>query len=62
MAFRLALWIARYLKEIRNGHSALLPAKAVCERPQYPADFVLLVHEQRMFWSKPEAGFRCWEL
>jgi predicted DCC family thiol-disulfide oxidoreductase YuxK/uncharacterized membrane protein YphA (DoxX/SURF4 family) len=37
-------------------------AKAVCERSQSPADFVLLVHEQRMFWSKPETGFRCWDL
>ena len=37
-------------------------AKAVCERSQYPADFVLLVHEQRMFRSMPETGFRCWSL
>jgi len=37
-------------------------AKAVCERSQDQADFVLLVHEQRMFWSKPETGFRCWDL
>jgi predicted DCC family thiol-disulfide oxidoreductase YuxK/uncharacterized membrane protein YphA (DoxX/SURF4 family) len=37
-------------------------AKAVCERSQFPADFVLLVHEQRMFWSAPETGFRCWDL
>jgi predicted DCC family thiol-disulfide oxidoreductase YuxK len=37
-------------------------AKAVCERSQIPADFVLLVHEQRMFWSEPETGFRCWDL
>ena len=37
-------------------------AKAVCERSQSPADFVLLVHEQRMFRSKPETGFRCWDL
>jgi hypothetical protein len=37
-------------------------AKAVCERSQHPEDFVLLVHEQRMFWSKPETGFRCWDL
>lgn len=37
-------------------------AKAVCEHSQFPADFVLLVREQRMFWSKPETGFRCWDL
>jgi predicted DCC family thiol-disulfide oxidoreductase YuxK len=37
-------------------------AKAVCEHSQSPADFVLLVHEQRMFWSKPETAFRCWDL
>jgi predicted DCC family thiol-disulfide oxidoreductase YuxK/uncharacterized membrane protein YphA (DoxX/SURF4 family) len=37
-------------------------AKAVCERSQFSADFVLLVHEQRMLWSKPETGYRCWDL
>jgi uncharacterized membrane protein YphA (DoxX/SURF4 family) len=37
-------------------------AKAVCEQSQDQADFVLLVHEQRMFWSQPETGFRCWDL
>jgi hypothetical protein len=37
-------------------------AKAVCGHSKDPADFVLLVHEQRMFWSKPETGFRCWYL
>ena len=37
-------------------------AKSVCAHSQDPADFVLLVHEQRMFWSKPETGFRCWDL
>jgi uncharacterized membrane protein YphA (DoxX/SURF4 family) len=36
-------------------------AKAVCEHSQDSADFVLLVREQRMFWSKPETGFRCWD-
>ena len=35
-------------------------AKAVCEHSQFPADFVLSVHERRMFWSKPETSFRCW--
>jgi predicted DCC family thiol-disulfide oxidoreductase YuxK len=37
-------------------------AKAVCEQSKYRADFVLLVHEQRMFRSQPETGFRCWDL
>jgi predicted DCC family thiol-disulfide oxidoreductase YuxK len=37
-------------------------AKAVCELSQSPSDFVLLVHEQRMFWSEPETEFRCWDL
>jgi hypothetical protein len=37
-------------------------AKAVCERSRSPADFVLLVHEKRMFRSMPETGFRCWDL
>jgi len=34
-------------------------AKSVCAHSQDPADFVLLVHEQRMFGSKRETGFRC---
>jgi hypothetical protein len=37
-------------------------AKAVCELSQSPSDFVLLVHEQRMFRSEPETEFRCWDL
>jgi predicted DCC family thiol-disulfide oxidoreductase YuxK/uncharacterized membrane protein YphA (DoxX/SURF4 family) len=37
-------------------------AKSVCAHSQDPADFVLLVHEQRMFGSKRETGFRCWDL
>jgi predicted DCC family thiol-disulfide oxidoreductase YuxK len=37
-------------------------AKAVCRQSRYPRGFVLLVHEQRMFGSGPEAGYRCWEL
>jgi predicted DCC family thiol-disulfide oxidoreductase YuxK/uncharacterized membrane protein YphA (DoxX/SURF4 family) len=36
--------------------------KQVCERSQSPADFALLVREQRMFWSRPEMTFRCWDL
>jgi hypothetical protein len=37
-------------------------AKEVCERSQSPADVALLVHEQRMFGSRPETTFRCWDL
>jgi len=37
-------------------------AKGVCSRSQYPADLVLLIREQRMFWSRPETGFRCSDL
>jgi hypothetical protein len=37
-------------------------AKAVCKQTQYPEDFVLLVREQRMFLSRPETGYRCWDL
>jgi hypothetical protein len=37
-------------------------AKAVCSRLKDPAQLVLLVREQRMFLSKPETGYRCWEL
>jgi len=37
-------------------------AKAVCAQMRSPADVVLLVHEQRMFRSAPESGYRCWDL
>jgi predicted DCC family thiol-disulfide oxidoreductase YuxK len=37
-------------------------AKDVCLRLQNSADLVLLVREQRMFFSKPETGYRCWQL
>jgi len=37
-------------------------ARAVCDMTPYRAQVVLLVHEQRMFWSRPETGYRCWEL
>jgi predicted DCC family thiol-disulfide oxidoreductase YuxK len=37
-------------------------AKEVCLHLRNPADLVLLVREQRLFFSKPEVGYRCWEL
>jgi predicted DCC family thiol-disulfide oxidoreductase YuxK len=37
-------------------------AKGVCARSKFSADIVLLIREQRMFRSKPETGFRCWDL
>jgi len=37
-------------------------ARAVCDMTPYPAQVVLLVHEQRMFWSVPETGYRCSDL
>lgn len=37
-------------------------AKGVCQETQYPADLVLFVREQRMFASKPETAYRCWDL
>jgi predicted DCC family thiol-disulfide oxidoreductase YuxK len=37
-------------------------ARSVCERSPNPQDFVLIVREQRMFLSKPETGYRCWQL
>ena len=37
-------------------------AKDVCNRLRDPAQLVLIVREQRMFLSKPEAGYRCWQL
>jgi uncharacterized membrane protein YphA (DoxX/SURF4 family) len=37
-------------------------AKGVCEQLRDPAQLVLIVREQRMFRSKPESGYRCWEL
>ena len=36
--------------------------KGVCQETQYPADLVLFVREQRMFASKPETAYRCWDL
>lgn len=37
-------------------------AKGVCNQLRDPAQLVLIVREQRMFRSKPESGYRCWEL
>jgi len=34
----------------------------VCGRLRDPAQLVLIVEEQRMFFSKPETGYRCVEL
>lgn len=37
-------------------------ARAVCRDIRAPGQFVLVVHEQRLFGSKEEAGFQCPEL
>jgi hypothetical protein len=37
-------------------------AKSVCSSLRDPAQLVLIVREQRMFFSKPETGYRCVEL
>jgi hypothetical protein len=37
-------------------------AKSVCGYLRDPAQLVLLIQEQRMFFSRPESGFRCWQL
>jgi predicted DCC family thiol-disulfide oxidoreductase YuxK len=37
-------------------------AKDVCLHLRNPADLLLLVREQRLFFSKPETGYRCWQL
>jgi hypothetical protein len=37
-------------------------AKSVCASLRDPAQLVLIVREQRMFFSKPETGYRCSEL
>ena len=37
-------------------------AKNVCSDLRDPAQLVLIVREQRMFFSRPEAGYRCAEL
>ncbi|HEY1546049.1 MAG TPA: hypothetical protein VGG01_26900 [Xanthobacteraceae bacterium] len=37
-------------------------ARSLCDHSPYQQDFVLLVHEQRMFFSRPETGYRCPQL
>ena len=37
-------------------------ARNVCYRLRDPADVVLLVREQRLLFSRPEIGYRCWQL
>jgi hypothetical protein len=37
-------------------------AKDVCRQLRNSADLVLLVREQRLFFSAPETGYRCWQL
>jgi uncharacterized membrane protein YphA (DoxX/SURF4 family) len=37
-------------------------AKSVCRELHDPSQLVLIVREQRMFFSRPETGFRCFEL
>jgi hypothetical protein len=37
-------------------------AKGVCSKLRDPNQLVLMVREQRMFFSRPETGFRCAEL
>jgi hypothetical protein len=37
-------------------------AKQVCSHLGNPADLVLLVREQRLLFSNPETGYRCWQL
>jgi hypothetical protein len=37
-------------------------AKSVCGALRDPSQLVLIVREQRMFFSKPEVGYRCFEL
>ena len=37
-------------------------AKAVCSHLSDRTQLVLIVREQRTFLSKPETGYRCWEV
>ena len=37
-------------------------AKDICRRLRNPADLVLIVREQRLLFSRPETGYRCWQL
>jgi hypothetical protein len=37
-------------------------AESLCHHLGDPAQLVLVVREQRMFFSRPESAYRCWEL
>jgi hypothetical protein len=37
-------------------------ARNVCLYLRNPADLVLVVREKRLFFSRPEIGYRCWQL
>jgi hypothetical protein len=37
-------------------------AKSICRELRDPAQLVLIVREQRMFFSRPEIGYRCVQL
>jgi hypothetical protein len=37
-------------------------ARSVCSDLRDPGELVLIVREQRMFFSRPETGYRCAEL
>jgi len=37
-------------------------ARHVCSKLRDPTQLVLLVREQRMFFSRPETGYRCFDL
>jgi hypothetical protein len=37
-------------------------ARSVCRDVRTPGQLVLIVHEQRLFGSREEAGFQCPEL
>ena len=37
-------------------------AARLCRQLADPAQLVLVVREQRMFFSRPESAYRCWEL
>ena len=34
-------------------------ANDICQQAQTPTQIVLIVREQRLFWRKPETGYRC---
>ena len=37
-------------------------AHSVCDQLPDRTKLVLIVKEQRMFFSRPETGYRCWDL